>query len=91
VTGGSGAFDHCELVNSRLVSSGDVLHRRCAAGPPPGHRRARLWTALGQVVEGPRAVIALPDRTGHRLVPVVFIMIGTIIIVRSGVLISLSS
>jgi hypothetical protein len=36
VTGGSGAFDHCELVNSRLVSSGDVLHRPCAAGPSPG-------------------------------------------------------
>jgi hypothetical protein len=89
VTGGSGAFDRCELVNSRLVSSGDVLHRPCTAGPSPGTDEPGCGLR-GQVVEGRSAVIALLDRIGHRLVPVVFIMIGTIIIVRSGVLTSLS-
>jgi cadmium resistance protein CadD (predicted permease) len=50
-----------------------------------------LWCVAGILLAGRRSVIALLDRTGHWLVPVVFIALGTLIIARSGLLTAISS
>ncbi|GAA4459410.1 cadmium resistance transporter [Phytohabitans houttuyneae] len=45
-----------------------------------------LWCAAGAWLGGHRRIIAVVERFGHWIVPAVFIAIGTIILVESGVL-----
>ncbi|GIH93869.1 cadmium resistance transporter [Planobispora siamensis] len=44
------------------------------------------WCAAGSWLGSHKAVIAVVERSGHWLVPVVFIAIGAVIIIESGVL-----
>ncbi|MBG0827085.1 cadmium resistance transporter [Planomonospora sp. ID67723] len=44
------------------------------------------WCAAGAWLGSHRAVVAAVERSGHWLVPVVFIVIGAVIVVESGVL-----
>jgi cadmium resistance protein CadD (predicted permease) len=43
-----------------------------------------VWCALGWVLAGRSIIIATLDRAGHILVPCVFILIGVLIIINSG-------
>ncbi|GII01797.1 cadmium resistance transporter [Planobispora takensis] len=45
-----------------------------------------VWCAAGSWLGSHKAVIAVVERSGHWLVPVVFIVIGMVIIIESGVL-----
>jgi cadmium resistance protein CadD (predicted permease) len=43
-----------------------------------------VWSAAGLLLAGRQPVVALLDRAGHWLVPVVFIVIGLVIVATSG-------
>jgi cadmium resistance protein CadD (predicted permease) len=45
-----------------------------------------VWCAAGSLLAGRQPIVALLDRAGHWLVPVVFIVIGLIIVATSGLL-----
>ncbi|KAA2266633.1 cadmium transporter [Solihabitans fulvus] len=49
-----------------------------------------VWCALASVVSRHRRVIAALVRVGHWLVPVVYVVIGGVIVLRSGVLLQLA-
>ncbi|MFE4949315.1 cadmium resistance transporter [Leifsonia sp. NPDC056665] len=46
-----------------------------------------VWCVAGSVLGAHRAVVGVIQRFGHWIVPVVFILIGAVIVVRSGVLV----
>lgn len=46
-----------------------------------------VWCLAGSVLGAHRAVVGVIQRFGHWIVPVVFIVIGAVIVVRSGVLV----
>lgn len=47
-----------------------------------------VWCLAGSLLGAHRTVIGVVQRFGHWIVPVVFIVIGVVIVVRSGVLVS---
>ncbi len=45
-----------------------------------------VWVALGALLSGHRHVVAAIERWGHWIVPVAFVLIGSFIVVESGVI-----